>query len=93
LLGGTPADVPERYRAVSPIERVPIGVPVQLVHGTEDAIVPTAQSRDFVARSVQTGAAATLTEVHGAGHFDLVAPQATAWKSVLDAIRAIAPRD
>lgn len=91
LLGGTPADVPERYRDVSPIERLPIGVPVRLVHGTEDAIVPTAQSRDFVPRSVQTGAAATLTEVHGAGHFDLVAPQATAWNSVVAAIRAIAP--
>ena len=36
LLGGRPADVRDRYRAVSPIERLPIGVPMRLVHGDRD---------------------------------------------------------
>jgi acetyl esterase/lipase len=91
LLGGTPAQVAERYAAVSPIERLPIGAPVQIVHGAEDPIVPVAQSRDFAARSKQAGASVTLTEVPGAGHFDLVAPQSSAWPSVVAAIRALTP--
>jgi acetyl esterase/lipase len=91
LLSGGPAQVPERYAAVSPIERLPIGAPVAIVHGAEDPIVPVAQSRDFAARSRKAGAAVTVTEVPGAGHFDLVAPQSSAWPSVVAAFRALTP--
>ena len=91
LLGGTVAEVPDRYRAVSPIERLPIGVPVRVVHGASDPIVPLAQSRALVAKSHDRGAVVTLVEVPGAGHFDVVAPQSTAWPAVLDAVRALAP--
>ncbi len=91
LLGGAPAQVAERYAAVSPIERLPIGAPVAIVHGAEDPIVPIAQSRDFAARSKKAGASVTVTEVPGAGHFDLVAPQSAAWPSVIAAIRALTP--
>src|SRR5262249_13584759 len=38
LLGGTPAEVPERYQAVSPRHLVPIGVPQLLVQGFLDYI-------------------------------------------------------
>jgi len=91
LLGGTPAQVGERYAAVSPIERLPISAPVQIVHGAEDPIVPVAQSREFAARSKQAGAVVNVNEVPGAGHFDLVAPQSSAWPNVVAAIRALAP--
>ena len=91
LLGGTAAEVPDRYAAVSPMDRVPIGAPVRIVHGAADVIVPLAQSRRFVMRSNAGGTAVTLVEVPGAGHFDLVAPQSTAWPAVLDAIRSLAP--
>lgn len=90
LVGGTATEVPDRYRAVSPLERLPIGVPVRLVHGAADPIVPTAQSRAFAAKSRELGAPATVVEVPGAGHFDLIAPQSTAWPFVLDAIRMLA---
>ena len=91
LLGGTAVELPERYAAVSPTSRVPIGVPIRIVHGAADAIVPLAQSRTFVAREEERGAAVTLVEVPGAGHFDLVAPQSTSWPAVMDAIRSLAP--
>jgi acetyl esterase/lipase len=89
LLGGTATDVADRYRAVSPVERLPIGVPVTIVHGAADPIVPVAQSRDFEARAKRAGESITVVEVPGAGHFDLVAPQSTAWAAVMDAIRAL----
>ena len=90
LLGGTPTEVAERYRAVSPVERLPIGVPVRIVHGAADPIVPPAQSRELAARSKRAGESITVVEIPGAGHFDLVAPQSTAWAAVVDAIRALA---
>lgn len=90
LLGGTAASVRERYEAVSPVARIPIGVPVRIVHGVADPIVPIAMSRDFAAKATAAGDVATLTEVPDAGHFDVVAPQATAWRAVLDAMRALA---
>ena len=90
LMGGTSAEVPDRYRAVSPIERVPLGVPVRIVHGASDTTVPLDQSRRFAERTVAAGGRAVVTEVPGAGHFDVVAPQSAAWPAVLDAIRSLA---
>ncbi|HYW09508.1 MAG TPA: alpha/beta hydrolase [Longimicrobium sp.] len=90
LLGGSPAEVPERYAAVSPVERVPLGVPARFVHGAGDAIVPVAQSRALVERMRAAGESAELTVVDGAGHFDVIAPRSRAWQSVVDAVRALA---
>ena len=92
LLGGTAVQVAERYRAVSPIDRVPIGVPVRLVHGVADPTVPLAEVREFASRAKAAGDAVTLTEVVGAGHFDVVAPQAAAWNAVLEAVRTLVNR-
>ena len=89
LLGGTFAEVPDRYRAVSPIERVPLGVPVRLIHGASDPTVPLDQVRRFAERATAAGDRVVLTEVPGAGHFDVVAPQSVAWPAVLEAIRAL----
>jgi len=91
LLGGGPAEVPDRYRAASPIERLPIGVPVRLVHGDRDPIVPIAMANDFVDRAKAAGDEANVTTVTGAGHFDLIAPQATAWTAVIAAFQGISP--
>ena len=92
LLGGTPQMAPGRYRAVSPREHLPIGAPVRLVHGEADAIVPLAQSSDFVQHLRAAGDISKLDVVPGAGHFDLVAPQSDAWPVVIRAIRALASR-
>jgi acetyl esterase/lipase len=89
LLGGTPAEHPGRYAAVSPVERVPLGVPVRFVHGAQDPIVPVAQSRALLDRMRAAGESAELTIVEGAGHFDVIAPQAEAWKAVVKAIRSL----
>lgn len=92
LMGGTATAYPDRYRAVSPVERSPIGVRVVLVHGDADPIVPVAQSRKLVARERAGGASPELTVVPGAGHFDLVAPQAEAWGAVMRALRLLTDR-
>ena len=41
--------MPERYDAASPIERLPLGVPLLLTHGALDEDVPVEISREFAA--------------------------------------------
>ena len=89
LMGGTPAQVPDRYAAVDPIERAPLGVPLQFVHGAVDPVVPVAQSRTMLARARAAGASAELSLVPGMGHFDLMAPVSAAWPAVLGAIATL----
>ncbi len=86
LLGGSPAQVPDRYRSTSPIELVPLGVEQRLIHGLNDHVVPLSQSRDYVAAARSKGDDATLTEVRGAGHFELIDPRSSAWDVVKKAV-------
>jgi acetyl esterase/lipase len=87
LIGGTPQQYPQRYQSVSPMERVPLGVFIRLVHGDADPIVPIAQSKDFLVRAHMAGDRAELDVIKGGGHFDLLAPHAEAWQTVVRAAR------
>lgn len=91
LMDGEPTAVPDRYRAVSPVERVPLRVRVRLVHGDADAIVPLAQSQDFDEGNRAAGGMSEVFVVAGAGHFDLVAPSSEAWATVLCALHSLVP--
>ena len=86
LLGGSPAKFPDRYRSSSPIELVPLGVEQRVIHGLKDNIVPISISRDYVAAARSHGDDATLTEIPGAGHFELIDPRSSAWDVVKKAI-------
>ena len=86
LLGGSPDSVPERYRAASPIELVPLGVRQRLLHGANDEVVPVSLSRAYVAAAQAKGDDATLHEPSGAGHFELIDPRSGAWPAVRDAV-------
>jgi acetyl esterase/lipase len=84
LLGGTPGEVPRRYGAASPVERVGAGVPALLVHGALDSIVPISQSEAYVVAAEAAGQRAALHVVEAAGHFDLIAPFSPVWPEVAD---------
>lgn len=83
FLGGEPSDVPERYDVASPIEQLPLGVPVLCIHGRGDANVPLSQSEAFVAVATASGDDAELITVDG-DHFVLIDPASGAWSTVLD---------
>ena len=85
FLGGSPAEVGERYRAASPIEMVPLGVRQRVIHGDRDEVVPLSMSREYVAAARKSGDDASLTEAAG-GHFELIDPRAAAWGQVRDTI-------
>ena len=89
FLGGSPEEVPDRYRMASPIEMVPMGMRQRVIHGDRDEEVPLSISREYVAAARRSGDDATLTEPKGAGHFELIDPRAPAWGQVRDTIEKL----
>ncbi|MEO7260659.1 MAG: alpha/beta hydrolase [Jatrophihabitantaceae bacterium] len=83
LLGGLPDDAPERYRLASPLQRLPLGVPVRCLHARDDDTVPFSQSVDYVHVARAAGDDARLVEVTG-GHFGVIDPASTAWQAALE---------
>ena len=92
LLGGAPQDRAERLGQSSPIALVPLGVPVRLVCGARDPIVPIDQARSYEAAAKAAGDSVALEVVDSAGHFELVNPSSSAWSAVRDAVRALLHR-
>lgn len=80
LLGGVPADVPERYEQASPAA-LGVAVPTVLVQGGADSIVPPAQAEALA------GAAVVL--LPEAGHFDLVHPDSPALGRIVEQLEAL----
>ena len=95
FLGGRAGEVPGRYAAASPASLLPLGVPVLLVHGDADEIVPRDQSRGFVLAARTAGDEADLVELAGADHFDVVEPTHRAWSVVTERLPRLLtrPRD
>ena len=89
LLGGSPEEFPARYKQTSPIELMPRKVEQRLIHGALDQIVPADYSKDYTARSRKKGDSVRLTILPHAGHFDLIAPQSSAWPAVENAVRSL----
>jgi pimeloyl-ACP methyl ester carboxylesterase len=60
-----------------PMRRLPLRAPALLVHGTDDDRVPVDYSRAFAA-----AADASLLELPGAGHFEVIDPRTPEWEQV-----------
>jgi acetyl esterase/lipase len=86
LVGGTPDQVGERFRQVSPIELLPLGVPQALITGAEDQIVPPQWGADYGEAARRAGDRVTVTTVPEAGHFEVIVPTTKAWKIVEAAV-------
>jgi acetyl esterase/lipase len=93
LMGGSPAEQPERYAAANPIELLPLEVPVRLLQGALDPIVKLEQASAFAERAGAYGEDVRIELIEGAGHFDLVAPYAPAWSAVQAAVLEVLAAD
>jgi acetyl esterase/lipase len=89
LLGGGPETVPERYRSASPVERLPLGIPTVLLHGTRDEDVPYALSPAYVEKARAAGDVVRLVTLEGAGHFDVIQPESRHWPEVVAAVESV----
>jgi acetyl esterase/lipase len=78
FLGGSPRQVPSRYRATSPIEMLPLGVTQLILHATEDEDVPVEISRRYARAAKAAGDDVAYTELAAADHMDFVNPESDA---------------
>ncbi len=84
LMGGSPERLPERYEVADPLRRVPLGMPVLLVHGVLDKTVSIGLSRSYASAAREAGADVELIEIEGAagGHREFIYPWGPAWAPV-----------
>ncbi|MDQ3706460.1 MAG: alpha/beta hydrolase [Chloroflexota bacterium] len=86
FLGGSPEAVPGRYATASPIELLPTGVPMSLIHGTDDDNVPYEISERYVQAARQRGDDTELVTLQGTGHFEVINPDTEEWQVVVSTI-------
>ena len=71
LLGGAPAENPEKAAEASPVVHVDEGdVPFLIIHGTRDSLVPYSQSVALAGALREAGVSVTLQTIEGGGHGD-----------------------
>ena len=71
LLGGTPEELPDLYRAASPLSYVRReNPPILTLQGDKDVAMPLIQSENFDAKMREAGADHTLIIKKGVGHRD-----------------------
>ncbi|MFI6264364.1 alpha/beta hydrolase family protein [Micromonospora sp. NPDC051006] len=89
LLGGGPAEFPERYATADPRSLVPVQTRSVVVHGALDRQVPVAMSRSFVAEARAVGTDITLVELAECEHFGLIDPESAAWPVIVDVLQSL----
>jgi len=82
LLGGSPKQVPQRYAATSPRARLPLGVPILLVHGAADDVVPPRMSREFARAADDAGDDVVLHEEAAEEHMGHLGTANPMWRAV-----------
>jgi acetyl esterase/lipase len=88
FLGGSSKDHPERYAAADPMLRIERRLPVRIVHGDRDDVVPMNQSDTYVTAARAAGQDAVVTVVDG-DHGVVIDPGHPAFGALLDALEAI----
>lgn len=85
LMGGSPEEQPERYRAGSPIELLPFGVRQEFLASRMTA----AQVPPYDTAAKRAGDVLHTTVLPTAGHFMFIDPQSDVWPEVIAAIRRL----
>jgi len=89
VMGGTAAQHPDRYAAVSPSEILPLGTEQVLIWGEEDTIVPEKLFEAYEAKAKRLGDALEIIRVKDAGHHELCSPESPAWQKIVFALHRL----
>jgi acetyl esterase/lipase len=82
MLGGTPANVPQRYAVASAISMLPLGVMQTLVWGERDEVVPISIGQTYVKAAKQHNENVNLLKFEGIGHFEVATSLPPSWPPV-----------
>lgn len=89
LMDGTSEEMGSRYHKSSPINLLPAKIPIRLIHGDQDNIVPLSQSEVFAKKAKAKGENVTILTIEGGGHFDMVSPHSAAWLVIKKELAAL----
>lgn len=85
-LGGTPAQVPDRYASVDPIENIDPAIPITAMAGTADTVVSPTLAQRYVDAVHRDGGTGQVILLNGVNHVQIVDPSAPTFPQVLDTI-------
>ena len=88
LMGGSPEERADRYRAGSPIQLLPFGVPIESFTGR----MFTTQNVPFDAAAQKAGDSIQVNGSTTAGHFIFIDPQSDIWPQIVAAVRRLTAR-
>jgi acetyl esterase/lipase len=86
LMGGTPEQFPERYKAGDPGLLLPFAAPQLLIQGTRDSQIPPQLPAEWANLAQQRGSSAAVHIIPDADHFDIVDPESQAWPEVMKSV-------
>lgn len=90
LMGGMPAELPGEYSQASPIQCMPLGLPVILLHGSQDDAVPLHHSRRFAEAARAAGDEVQLIQLTDSGHMDFLDPASAAHEAFVASLVTLA---
>ena len=82
FLGGSPQQVPDRYRVANPGDLLPLNTAQVLLQGADDDQIPAQLPANWAERGRRIGENVSLEMITGADHFDVVDPESKAWPRV-----------
>ena len=84
LMGGDPGEHPERYAESDPMQLLPVGAPLLLVHGADDTTIPVDRTREYAEAARAAGDEVGLIEPQPGGHRSHIDPRSTAWRAAVE---------
>ncbi len=82
LMGGTPAEHPDRYLAGDPGHLLPFNIPHLLLQGSRDGQIPPELPGRWAEKARGLGDQVSVSIIPDADHFDVVDPESKAWPIV-----------
>lgn len=89
FIGGPPAAHPDRCRAASPMEMLPLGTRQLILHGTADTAVPIELSRRYARAATAAGDIVELIELPNTGHMEYLSPGSEAHATLCRWLQAL----
>ncbi len=89
VMGGSPEEAAENYRAGSPVQLLPLGARQMILVGEHDSDI-LQEARQYTEAAAQHGDQVQLLVVPEAGHFEVVAVRSAAWRMVCGALQQLA---